>query len=126
VVVRAVLGRLVAGPAAAEVVPFEDALLLEQPDGAVDGGDRDMRVALMRAPVEFLDIRVVGTFRQDAGDQPALPGHLQAAVDAQPFDAGDALAVGGSGGGVHAARSRPLMVGGRRARPPLVRSGPGP
>ena len=125
VVVRAMLGRLVAGAGAAEIVALEDALLLQQPDRAVDRGDGDMGVALMRAAVQFLDIRVVGAFGQDAGDQPALPGHLQAALDAQPLDAGDALAVGGSGG-VHAARSRPLMVGGRHARPPVVRSGPGP
>ena len=44
VVVLAVLGGFVAGAAAAEIAPLEDALLLEQADGAVDGGDRDAAV----------------------------------------------------------------------------------
>src|SRR6202012_2255127 len=36
--------RLVPRPAVAEVVAVEDAGLFEQPDGAIDGGDRNARV----------------------------------------------------------------------------------
>ena len=44
VVVVAVFGGFVAGPSAAEVAAFQDAALLEQAHGAVDGGDGDARV----------------------------------------------------------------------------------
>mgnify|MGYP001149004326 CR=1 FL=1 len=60
VVVVAVLAGLVAGAAAAEIAAFQDALLLQQPHGAVDGGDRDAGIQGGGATVQFFDIGVVG------------------------------------------------------------------
>src|SRR5690349_17263075 len=44
VVVVRVRSSFVAGAAVAELVSFEDACLFEQPHGAVDGGDRNLRI----------------------------------------------------------------------------------
>ena len=88
VVVAAMRGGLVAGPAAAEITAGEDALLLQQAHRAVDGGDGDPSVQGRGTPIEFLHIRMVFRFGQDAGDHAALPGHLETALDTQPFDTG--------------------------------------
>lgn len=51
---------LVASPAAiAEIVPVDNALALEQPDGAVDCRQRNPVVDLMRATVHLLDVGMV-------------------------------------------------------------------
>src|ERR1700712_1073775 len=60
VVVMAVLGGFVAGPAAAEIAAFQDALLLEQPDRAIDRGDRYPLVQRRGAAIQFLDVGMVG------------------------------------------------------------------
>lgn len=87
VVVVAVLGGFVAGAAAAEIPAFQDAALLQQAHGAVDGGNRDARIQLHRAAVQLLHVGVVVGVRQDARDHAALPRHLEAPFDAEAFDA---------------------------------------
>ena len=57
------LARLVARAAAAEIAAFQDALLLEQPDGAVDGGDGDACIERRGAAVQLLDVGMVGRRR---------------------------------------------------------------
>ena len=60
VIVVAVLGRLVAGAAAAEVAALEDALLLQQAHRAIDRGDRDLRIECAGAAVQLLDVGMIG------------------------------------------------------------------
>jgi len=74
---------LVARTAIAKIVPRQDIGLLEQPHGAIDGGDADVRVDRGGSPIDLLDIRVVDRFGQDARDDPALLGHLEALVEAE-------------------------------------------
>ena len=50
---------LVARAAVAEIVPLDDAGILEQLDGAVDGRDRDALVDRGAAPVELLDVGMI-------------------------------------------------------------------
>ena len=87
VVVAAVLSGLVAGPAATEIPALQDAALLQQPNGAVDGGNGDAPVEPGGAAVQLLDVRMVLGLRQHARDDAALPGHLQPLLDAQTLDA---------------------------------------
>ena len=49
--------RLVARPPVAELVPLDDAGILEELHGAVDGGDGDVRVDRRGAAVELLHVR---------------------------------------------------------------------
>ena len=44
----------------AEIVALDDAGVLEQFHGAIDGGDRNMRVDFRAASIELLDVRVIG------------------------------------------------------------------
>ena len=67
----------------ARVVALDDAGVLEQLDRAIDGTDRDLRVDLHRAAVEFLDIGVVGGFLENPRDDTTLFRHAHAALDAQ-------------------------------------------
>ena len=55
----AVLGRLVARPAAAEVAALQDALLLEQAHRPVDGGDRDAGIDGGGAAMDLLHVGMV-------------------------------------------------------------------
>src|SRR5579863_6851030 len=68
---------LVARAAVAEIVPREDVGLFEQSHGAIDGGDADVRVDRGGAPVDLLDIGMVGRIGQHPRDHAALLGHLQ-------------------------------------------------
>ena len=54
---------LIAGAAAAEIVPFQDAFLLEQADRAIDRRDGDVLIELGGAAVQFLDIRMIARRR---------------------------------------------------------------
>ena len=47
-------------PTVAEIVPLQDARLFEQPDGAIDSGDRDARIDRRGALIDQLDIGVIG------------------------------------------------------------------
>src|SRR5690606_28988669 len=70
----------------AEVVAVENAGFLEQADGAVNRGDRDLRIDLARALVQQLDVGVILALRQHAGDHPALLGNPEAAFGAQGLE----------------------------------------
>ena len=63
-----------------------DPSFLEQPHGAVHRGDRDASVQRRGAPVQLLDIGMVGRVGEHARDDPALAGHLEAALHAQALD----------------------------------------
>src|SRR3569623_3363856 len=77
---------LVARAAIAEIVAVEDAGLLEQPDGAIDRGDRNARVDRRGALIDLLDIGMVVGLGQHAGDHTALLGDAQALFVAQGFE----------------------------------------
>jgi hypothetical protein len=66
-VVMLVRRLLVARPAVAEVVPLQDAGLLEQADRAIDRGDGDLRIDGVRPAVQLLDVRVVRSRRRAPG-----------------------------------------------------------
>ncbi len=85
-VMVAMLGRLVAGARPAEIVALQDALFLQQPHRAVDGGDGDLRVEGGGAAVQLLHVGMVRSLGEDTGDHAALPGHLEPALDAQTLD----------------------------------------
>src|SRR5579871_6540277 len=68
VVVMVARHLLVARPAIAEIVPGQDVRFLEQPNGAVDGGDADARVDLGGTPVHGLDVGMVRGVREHPGD----------------------------------------------------------
>ena len=78
VIVVDVGNRLVAAAALAEIVAGDDAGILEELDRAVDGGDRDPRIDRRGAPIEFLDVGMIGRRVENTGDDPALLGHAQA------------------------------------------------
>ena len=88
-IVVAVGGLLVARPALAEIVTFEDIGFLEQTHGPIDGGDTDIGVKRHRAPMQRFDIRVIDRLRQHFGDYTALLGHLHSLVDAPLLDSGN-------------------------------------
>src|SRR3569623_1043635 len=77
---------LIARAAIAEIMPVEAAGLLEQPDGAVDCGDRHARVDRRGAFLDNLDVGMVVGFGQNASDDPALVGDAQALFIAQGFE----------------------------------------
>ena len=77
---------LIARAAVAEIMPLQDAGILEQLDGAVDGGDGNMRVDGGGTAVQFLGIGMVGGIRQHPGDHPALVRHPKTLVDAGFFN----------------------------------------
>src|SRR6185369_40821 len=66
-----------------ELMPFEDSGLLEQPDGAVDGGNRDVRVDRSRARVQRLDVGMVLAVAEHARDHLALLGDSKTLVGAE-------------------------------------------
>ena len=76
----------VARAAVAELVPLEDAGLLEQAHGAVDGGDRDVRIDRRGARVQRLDVGMILAVAEHARDDLALLGDPQALVGAQRLD----------------------------------------
>src|SRR5262245_14845874 len=63
VVVMGFRNLLVARAALAEIMALDDAGILEQLYGAVDGGNRDVAVDLGAAAVELLHVRLIGRFR---------------------------------------------------------------
>ena len=88
------MAGFVARAAFAEIVPLDDAGILEQAHGAVDGGNGNPVVDLGAAPVEFLDVGMIVGPGQHARDGAALLGHAHAFGGAQGFDiapVGDAL-----------------------------------
>ena len=87
VVVMAARGGLVAPAAGSEIVPLQDALGLEQPQRAVDGGERDASIDGVRAPVHLLNVGVVLGGGEHAGNHAPLARHAQALVGAELLDA---------------------------------------
>src|SRR5580692_11916896 len=85
-VVVAVAHLLVTGTALAEIVPLDNAGVLEQLDRAIDGRDRDLVVDRDTAAIQFLDVRVILRFRQHARNDPALLGHAHAGGSATRLD----------------------------------------
>src|SRR5438552_6516021 len=67
---------LVARASVAEIVPRQDVGLLEQPHRTIHRGDADARVDLGSAPIDLLDIGVIGRIRQHARDHTTLLSHL--------------------------------------------------
>ena len=71
----------------AQKPPVEKAGLFEQAHRALDRGDADFGIGLHGAAVQFLHIGMVVGFRQYAGDNAALTGHLHTPFDTNPFQA---------------------------------------
>src|ERR1039458_3334319 len=94
VVVMGFRGGFVTRAPLAEIVPLDDAGILEQAHGAVYGGNGNPVVDLGAAPIELLDVGMIVGPRQDARDGAALLGHAHAFGGAQSLDispVGDAL-----------------------------------
>ena len=87
-IVVAVAHLLVAGAALAEIVPLDDAGVLEQLHRAIDRRDRDLVVDRDAAAIQFLDVGMIGGLRQHARDDAALLGHAHAGRGAARLDAG--------------------------------------
>src|SRR3981189_761205 len=87
-VVVAVAHLFVAGAALAEVVPLDDAGVLEQLDGPVYRRDRDLVVDRDAAAIQFLDVGMIRRLRQHACDDAALLGHAHPGGGAAGFDTG--------------------------------------
>src|SRR3546814_4345400 len=75
--------RLIARPAIAEVVPLQDARLLEELHRAVHGGNGDPGIALDGTLIDELDVRMVVRSREHPRDDAALLGHFQTLFDTQ-------------------------------------------
>ena len=88
-VVVVTFGILIARAAIAEFVPLQQPGLFEQFDGAVDGCQRNPRVQLGRAGVEFFDIGMILGLADHPGHGAALVGHAQALGLAPGDHAGD-------------------------------------
>src|SRR5262249_6022480 len=69
-----------------EIMALEDAGILEQLDGAVDGGDRDVRIDGDCTAIKLLGVGMVIGFGDHARDHAALLGHAQALFEAGLFD----------------------------------------
>ena len=76
----------IAAAAIAEIMLLDHARLFEQADGAIDGGDGDMRVDGRGAAVQLLDVRMVLGAGEHARDNAPLLGHPHAAVSAKFLD----------------------------------------
>src|ERR1700730_15895774 len=84
-VVMAVAHLFVAGTALAEVMPFDNAGVLEQLDGAIYSRDRNLVVDRDAAAIQFLDVGMIDRLRQHARDDAALFGHAHAGGGATGF-----------------------------------------
>jgi len=76
---------LITRPAIAEIMAFDNAILFEQLDGAIDRGKRDILIDRIRAAMQFFSVRVVVCQRQGAGNDLALLGHAKAFFGAEFF-----------------------------------------
>ena len=65
---------------------LQNARAFEQAHGAVDGRERDARIAGAGTAVDLLDIGVVVRLREHLGDDPALAGHAHPPLGAEPLD----------------------------------------
>src|SRR6267142_5390271 len=74
------------GTAVTEIVPFDDASILEQLHGAIDGRDRNAVVDRGAASIELLHVGVVISRSQRPGNDAALLRHAHALGCAQGFD----------------------------------------
>ena len=74
------------GAAVAEIVTLQDAGILEQLDGAIDGGDGDVGIERGGAAVKLLGVGMILGMGKHARDHPALLGHAQALVNAEFLD----------------------------------------
>src|SRR5688572_7689306 len=70
-------GRFLITGAALEGMAFENSHVLEQANRPIDSGQRDSAVEGGSAPVQLLDIRVVGSLGNHLGDRAALTRHAQ-------------------------------------------------
>src|SRR5204863_1214781 len=70
----------------AELVPFENAGLLEQANGSVNRRDRDVRVDRRGSGMKSLDVRMIVALTEHARNRLALLGDAQALVGAQRLD----------------------------------------
>src|SRR5580704_1173665 len=87
VVVMRARHLLIARAPITKIVPRQYVSFFEQPHGAIDGGDADMRVDLSGPAIDLFDIRMIVRIGQHAGDDPALFGHLQTFFFAELLDA---------------------------------------
>lgn len=86
-------GFLVSATAGSEIVTFENAIVLEQLQRAIDGREGNARVHLMGPAVDLDDIGMVLGFGEHARDGPPLAGHTEPALAAKPFDTARILIV---------------------------------
>ena len=77
---------LIAGATMAKIMALDDAGVLEQLDGPVDGRNRDVLVDGGAAPVQLFDVGMILRCRQHPRDHAALLGHAHALGRAKRFD----------------------------------------
>ena len=64
-------------------IPVSVDRLLEEPHGAIDGGDADARIDLSGPAIDLLDIGMILGLRQHFGDGPPLARHAHATLGAE-------------------------------------------
>jgi hypothetical protein len=85
-VVVAFAQLLVARPPGAKIVSLHNTSVLEQLDSAVNRRDRNPAVNQSAAAKQLLDVRVILSSGQDAGNDPPLLGHAHTFGDALSLD----------------------------------------
>src|SRR5262245_1692062 len=79
---------LIARPTLAEIMALDDAGILEELYGAINGRDRDVWIDGGGAAIKLLDVRVIVGGWQHARDDAALLGHPHALLGAELFKGG--------------------------------------
>ena len=77
--------RFVSCPAIAEIVPVENAGILEQANCAINCCNRNLRIDRTRPFVQFLDVGMVRAFGQNLCDHATLVGDTKATLGTQCF-----------------------------------------
>lgn len=85
-IVMGFCGGFVARAAVTEIMPFQDPGFLEQPDGPINGRDRNAAVDRGGAGMERLHVRMIFRFREDTCDHPPLLRNAETFLGAQRFD----------------------------------------
>ncbi len=89
--------QIVTCPPATKITPFQNATFFKQAHRAIDRGYRNTSVALQGTAMQFLHIRMIFGFAEDACDQATLAGHLQPLGHAKGFNARTRRGFGGFG-----------------------------
>src|SRR5262245_12441388 len=99
--------RFMTSAAVTQIVPLDDARILEQAHGTINGRNRDSVIDPDAATVELFDIRMIVRLCEDTCDDAALLGHAHSFGGAQRLDVlflGDIPACGAHGASLTSVR----------------------